>query len=248
MKLKGQNAIVTGANRGIGKAVADRFSMEGCNVFCCARTKSDTFDQFCDTLSRRDGTTITPVYFDLLDPEAVKEGVGQILKAASMECDVLVNCAGAAHGGLFAMTSVETIREIFQINLFAHMEITQRVLRAMTRRKKGCIINVASIAGLDLHAGNAAYGVSKAAVIAWTKTLAAETGAQGVRVNAVAPGLTDTDMAKQMEPKAALEMVENSVMKRLAEPREIAAVAAFLASGDASFINGQVIRIDGGCE
>ena len=112
--------------------------------------------------------------------------------------------------------------------------------------RRGSIVNMASISGLDLHAGNAAYGASKAALIAFTKTLSAELAPMGIRVNAIAPGLTDTDMAKLMEPKARAAMIMGSSMDRLGTPEEIAQLALFLCSDRASFITGQVIRCDGG--
>jgi len=144
------------------------------------------------------------------------------------------------------MTSIETIREIFEINLFSALELSQLVVRLMQRRKCGSIINIASLAGLELKSGNVAYGVSKAALIAATKTIAAELGGVGIRVNAIAPGLTDTDMATLMEPQARRNMIDRSSMERLGRPKEIADVAVFLASDMASFVTGQVLCADGG--
>ena len=144
------------------------------------------------------------------------------------------------------MTPIRRIREIFDINFFAALEVTQRVLKQMTRQKFGAIVNIASISGQDLKAGNCAYGASKAALIAWTRTLAAEAAAFGIRVNAVAPGLTDTRMAEQMEQRAGADMVARSAMKRKAKPEEIADVICYLLSDESSFINGETIRADGG--
>ena len=160
--------------------------------------------------------------------------------------DVLVNNAGVAHGGLFQMTPVSDIKRVFEINYFSVIQITQLVSRIMLRKGNGVIVNLASVAGIDLEAGNCAYGASKAALIAFTKTAAKELAKQGIRINAVAPGLTDTRMATQMEKDAGEDMINASAMKRLGRPEEIANAIFFLASDDASFITGQVLRVDGG--
>jgi 3-oxoacyl-[acyl-carrier protein] reductase len=159
---------------------------------------------------------------------------------------VLVNNAGVAHGGLFQMTSMDTIRQVFEVNFFSVLQLTQSVVRLMQKKKSGSIINMASVAGIDLQSGNIAYGVSKAALIAATKTLAAELGSSGIRVNAIAPGLTDTDMADSMEKEARQNMIAKTSLKRLALPTEIANVAVFLASDMSSFITGSVLCADGG--
>jgi len=181
----------------------------------------------------------------MLDTAAMKERVKE-LKKDKIVIDALINNAGIAHGGLFQMTPVSDIKKVFDVNLFAQMELTQLVLKIMAK-ENAAIVNVASVAGVDMKGGNSAYGVSKAAMIAWTKVLQTELRGK-VRVNAVAPGLTETDMATLMEKQAGLSMVQNSLMKRMAKPEEIANVAVFLASYKSSFINGQVIRVDGGSE
>lgn len=241
----GNNVLITGSRRGIGKTMVESFAREGLNVFAHARQPNVEFESYLKELSEAYSVHIRPIYFDMTDIENMKKTIKELYKE-DIRLDVLVNNAGIAHGGLFQMTSVDTIRQVFDINLFSQMSLTQLVLRGMQRNKSGCIINMASISGIDLQAGNSAYGVSKAGIIAWTKTLAAEMGEYGIRVNAIAPGLTDTDMSRQMESKAGAAMKEQSVMKRLATPQEVANVAVFLASDRASFVNGQTIRVDGG--
>lgn len=246
MLLDGKNALITGSNRGIGKAILETFAKEGCKIIWAhARTESSEFLDLVQTLSSQYETEICPIYFDLTDTDSLKREIKEIVRS-KQNIDILVNNAGVAHGGLFQMTPISQIKEIFEINLYAGMEITQLILKKMTRQKSGSIVNLASISGIDLKSGNSAYGVSKAAVIAWTKTLAAELGPYNIRVNAVAPGLTDTRMATLMEREAGEEMVMESILGRLAKPEEIANVMSYLASDNASFINGQIIRVDGG--
>lgn len=241
-----KTVLVTGTNRGLGKAFVEAFAAAHYDVIAHARRESDEFRASCSELGETFGVEVTPVFFDITDSAAMKEVVRDLLTVRKLSVDVLVNNAGVAHGGLFQMTAMTKIREVFDVNLFAAMELTQLLLRAMIRRGHGAIVNVGSISGIDMKIGNCAYGLSKAALMAFTRTLAAECGSMGVRVNALAPGLSATDMAQQMEANAGREMIARSAMNRLGQPEEIAKVAVFLASDEASFVNGQLVCVDGG--
>lgn len=240
------SVLITGTNRGLGKAFVEAYSSAGYDVIAHARKESPEFVSWCERVAARHGVVVMPIFFEMSDSFAMREVVRELLSIKKLTVDVLVNNAGVAHGGLFQMTSMAKIREVFDVNLFAGMELTQLLLRPMMKRGKGAIINIGSISGIDMKVGNCAYGLSKAAVMAFTRTLAAECGPKGVRVNAIAPGLSATDMASQMEEGAGREMIARSAMNRLARPEEIAKVAVFLASDDASFVNGQIVSVDGG--
>jgi len=238
-----KTVFITGTTRGIGKATARVFAENGWTVIAHARKFSEEFECYLTELSSLGKVSIVPVYFDMLDSVSMKECVLQLRKKG-FQIDALVNNAGVAHGGLFQMTPISTIKEIFDVNLFAHMELTQLVLKIMPK-KNASIVNVASDAGIYFRSGNSAYGVSKAAMIAWTKVLQTELRDR-VRVNAVAPGLTDTDMAQKMEEELHAITLSRAVISRLAKPEEVAKTIYFLSSDDASFITGQVLSVDGG--
>jgi len=240
-----KTAIITGTNRGIGKQIITTFAKNGYDIWACARNNNSEFEEYIEDLSYRYNVIIEPVYFDLSDSNSIKNGIKSIL-CEKKPIDVLVNNAGVAHGGLIQMTSVDDIRDVFDINFFAMVQITQMVFRSMVRNGRGSIINMGSVAGLDLEEGNCAYGVSKAAVMAFTKTAAKEFARYNIRVNAVAPGLTDTTMATMMDKKAGEAMLSRSSLGRLATPEEISNAVLWLASDEASFVTGQTLRVDGG--
>ena len=244
--LENKTAIVTGSNRGIGRAIVEIFAEHGAEVWACARQPSEPFEAVLKALAARYGVTIAPVYFDLADQAQIKAGVNTIL-AARRPVDILVNNAGVvADSKLFQMTAMQTIEDVFRINFFAPMLLTQYISRQMGKQKSGSIINIASVAGLDGDPAQVEYVASKAALIGATKKLASELGALGIRVNAVAPGLAETDMAGRMSPDLMRATLARTIMQRLGKPSEIATVVLFLASALSSFVTGQVIRVDGG--
>lgn len=243
--FSGKTVLITGCNRGIGKAAVDLFAHRGANLICCLRKESEEFTIFIHQLSTECQVTIDILYFDLNDENSIKEALRSLI-VSKRQIDVLVNNAGVAVGGLLSMTSMRELKEVFQVNFFSLVLITQMISKLMMRNKSGVIINVGSIAGLENFAGYTSYGCSKAAVMLFTKTIARELSPYGIRVNAIAPGLTDTRMATQMEEKAWNEMVDRTDLKRLADPKEIAELILFLSSSKASFITGQIYRIDGG--
>ena len=243
--LKEKTAVITGCNRGIGKAILENFAENGANVFAVVRKESEEFNCLIGELNQKHCTIITPVYADLSDEEAVKAAAKQIL-AAKVPIDILVCNAGV---GLplnsLAMTKMETIKEVFEINLFSQMLLTQLIARNMMRQKKGSIVYISSSAAFDGGA-NIEYSASKAAILGEVKRLALEYGPYNIRVNAVAPGLTATDMGNSMNEEDEKTALSMNIMKRKGEPSEIADAVAFLSSDKASFITAQILRVDGG--
>jgi len=246
MLLKDRNVTITGANRGIGKALVECFARQGANIWACARKADESFSKFIADLAQETGVKISPVYFDFADAQKVKEGAQAILNATEA-LDVLVNNAATIHTSLFQMTSIEKMKEIFDINYFNQMLFTQYILKRMTRQKRGSIINVSSSAAIEGNEGRLAYASSKSAIITSTLVMAKELAAYNIRVNAIAPGLTDTDMMRSSTQEAALQKtLDRIALKRVGRPEEIANSILFLASDLSSYMTGQVLRVDGG--
>lgn len=245
MLLEGKNAIITGANRGIGYATLDLFAKEGCNIWACIRKPNREFEEKASTLSKKYGVWIKLVYFDLSNEDEIKAGIKQIA-SDRMTIDILLNNAGVPFGGLMTMTPITKLREIFEINYFSQVLIMQLVSRYMMRQKFGCIINMASVGGIETNPGYLAYGSSKAALIWATKCVSKELGIYGIRVNAVAPGLTETDMGHYKTDDELEKVLCATSLHRMATTEEVANGIAFLASDRSSFTTGQVLVIDGG--
>lgn len=246
MLLKGKNAIITGTSRGIGRAILLDFAKQGANVFAHARKKTEEMEQYCAELSETYGVEIVPVYFDIGIEEEVEEGARQILLHRT-NIDILVNNAASIPSvKLFSVTTMEEIRQSFEINFFGQIYLTQLISKRMIRGREGSIINISSCAGVDGNTGMIDYVSSKAALIGATKRLAIELGKYGIRVNAVAPGLTDTDMGGMMDEKLEKETLSHQIIPQKAQPDQIASTVTFLASDMSSHITGQVLRVDGG--
>ena len=246
MLLKNKTAVITGCNRGIGKEILKTFAENGANIFACVRKENETFSELIKNLSEKNSVEIIPLYFDMTDEVAMKNSVMQIRKSKK-KIDILVNNAGmtSADSKLFQMTTLKSIREVFDVNFFAALQFTQYILKFM--KSGGSIVNMSSISSFDSGSpGQIAYGASKAALIGFTRTLASELGSQQIRVNAIAPGFTDTDLAHTTFNEVADDFINRSTLKRWGKPEEIANVALFLASDLSSFMTGEVIRADGG--
>lgn len=239
------NAIITGSNRGIGKAMVEAFAAAGYNVWACARKATPEYEAWLNDTASHNGVWIKPVYFEMSDTESVNNGIKQILDE-NLTIDVLVNNAGISTVGLLSMSKVDDIRKLFEVNYFAMLQIIQKVSKKMARQKKGAIINMGSIAGIEPQPGKIAYGSSKAAVMMMTKCLAKELGPMGIRVNSIAPGPIETEMIHQYNDEMLTKLASESALRRLGKREEIAQVALFLASEQASYINGEIIKVDGG--
>ena len=246
MLLKDKNAIITGAAGGIGRATVECFAANGANIWACELRGSEKFEKDMADLAEKFGVWIETVYFDVTDEEQVKSAVKRI-RSKKCSIDVLANVAGiVAPSTSFPMTDMTKIKKVFEVNFFALTLLTQYVSRLMIRQNSGSIVNIASIAGVDGDPAQYEYAASKAAVIGGTKKLARELAPNNIRVNAIAPGMIQTEMGAHIEDNLRDEILAKVMMKRMGKPEEIANAIAFVASDMASYMTGQVIRVDGG--
>ena len=244
--LKDKNVIITGCNKGIGKATLENYSKNGANTFACVRTVSKDFEKFVSKLKKKHKVKIEIIEINLNKNSSIVECVNNIYKFTK-NIDILINNAGMLFNSLFQMTSEKQIKEIFQVNYFSQIYFTQLISRAMVKNKKGNIIFISSTSGINGDFGRFAYSSTKASIINTAKTLSKELSNYNIRVNCVSPGLTDTDLMRSNTKSEIIKTeIEKISLKRIANINEIANVILFLGSDDSSYINGQNIIVDGG--
>lgn len=245
MLLDGKTAVITGCLQGIGRETMNVFAQNGANIFACCQFETEEFSNHIRNLSGVNHVKIYPVYFDMMDETSIKQSAREIQKS-KIAVDILVNIAGMTQDSLFQMVTMEQMKKVFQVNFFSQIVFSQYIVKLMLRNKSGSVINISSISALDGNPGQLVYASSKAAIVAATKTMSAELAYQGIRVNAVAPGVIDTAMTAIIPKEDMDRLMSKSNIKRVGMPEEVANVILYLASDLSSFVTGQTIRVDGG--
>ncbi|HET7437642.1 MAG TPA: 3-oxoacyl-[acyl-carrier-protein] reductase [Thermoanaerobaculia bacterium] len=235
--LTGKTALVTGASRGIGEAIARRLGETGAHVLCAARSV-DRVNQIAGEIGNATG-----VELDITSPD-VRDRISALLKERPI--DILVNNAGITEDDLFIRMKADAWTNVLRTNLDSAFHITQEVVKKMIRARWGRVINISSVVGLMGNPGQANYAASKAALIGFTKSLALEIGSRNVTVNAVAPGFITTSMTDAMTDDAKQALEGRIALKRLGTPDDIAHSVVFLASEQAGYITGTVLNVSGG--
>lgn len=242
--LDGKVCLITGASRGIGAATVRRFVEEGAIVYANARSPKN-LDSLCEELSKKYSGTVRALYFDVRDEIASKQAILQIKKEEG-RLDVLVNNAGVMKDALIGMIPRQLMQEIYETNVFGVMNMLQLATKLMCRQGNGSIINLSSIVGIEGNPGQLVYSATKGAVAAMTKTASKELASKGIRVNAVAPGMIDTDMFRSIGTEKMNEHLSHIRMGRLGTPEEVADAILFLASDLSRYITGDIIGVNGG--
>jgi 3-oxoacyl-[acyl-carrier protein] reductase len=243
MSLEGKVALVTGATRGIGHAIALSLGEQGATVIGTATSQNGA-----DTISaylKEAGINGKGLVLNVTDNEAIETAVSSI-EADFGAPDILVNNAGITRDNLLMRMKDEEWDDIINTNLTPIFKLSKRCLRAMTKARWGRIITITSVVGAMGNAGQSNYAAAKAGVIGFSKSLAREVGARGITVNTVAPGFIDTDMTSGLPEAHKTALLEQVPLKRLGEPEEIAAAVSFLASPNAGYVTGETLHVNGG--
>lgn len=241
MVLNGKKALITGASRGIGRAITDRFLAAGAEVWGLGTKEPEDLK---DRMEKANGK-LHWISADLGQTGEVEAVIENALKESG-GFDILVNNAGITKDNLSFRMSLEDWQKVLDVNLTAAFLIARTVGRDMIRKRSGSIINMSSVVGVHGNGGQVNYAASKAGLIGLTKSLAQETASRGVRVNAIAPGFIESDMTAILSDAIKEKMIEIIPLKRIGKPEDIAEAALFFASGSSAYITGQVLSVDGG--
>ncbi|MEP6769186.1 MAG: beta-ketoacyl-ACP reductase [Acidobacteriota bacterium] len=239
-----RTAIVTGGSRGIGRAIAMDLAASGHRVVVTCRTDMDRAEEAAGAI-RSSGGEAVAICADVRSAEQVK-ALGERVARDFGGADILVNNAGIIKDALFPFLREEDWDAVIDIDLKGAFRMTKAVVRGMLHKKWGRVVNIVSVSGISGHVGQTNYSAAKGGLIAFTKALALEMATHGITVNAVAPGLIDTEIIAHLKPEARQEFVRRIPMARFGTPEDIAALVSFLVSERASYITAQVWRVDGG--
>jgi len=243
MELAGKTALITGSNRGIGKAIAQKLAENGTDIIITAPIKSDA-ESAANEIKERYNVKTYAFELNLLDINSIEDTVKEIEKTTTV--DILVNNAGITKDNLFIRMKKEEWEDVIKVNFTSIFYITQPIVKQMIKKRWGRVINISSVVGIMGNAGQTNYSATKAALIGFTKSLAKEVGSRGITVNAVAPGFIDTPMTQGL-PEDIKEAYKKQIpLGRFGSPEDVANAVLFLASEKASYITGEVINVNGG--
>ena len=242
--LENKTAIITGGSKGIGKGIVEKFAQEGCNIaFTYLSSESSAIEV--EKNAKSYGVKVIKYKSDASNFDQSSELIENVIKDFG-SYDILINNAGITRDNLLLRMDEDSWKKVIDINLNSCFNLTKCAIREFMKKKDGVIINISSIVGVKGNAGQSNYSASKAGINGFTKSVALELGSRNIRCNAIAPGLIDTDMTNQGDGKLLESWIESIPLKRAGNVSDVANLCSYLASDKASYITGQIIKVDGG--
>ncbi len=242
--LEGKTALITGASRGIGKAIAQRFVLEGADIAITNIADDEDFQSTINELGNH-GTKVKGYVSNAASFEDSQRVINEVVKDFS-RIDILVNNAGITRDTLLMRMSEDQWDAVIAVNLKSVFNLTRAVLNTMLKQRSGSIINMSSIVGVSGNAGQSNYSASKAGILGFTKSVAKEVGSRNIRCNAIAPGFIITEMTEKLPEDVKNEWANKIPLRRGGTPEDVANTALFLASDLSSYVSGQTIHVCGG--